>query len=114
MFPIQQITKDPLQNFSLTLPDSSSIALQICFRPQQLGWFINSLTYGVFVLNCMRITTNPNMLHQYRNLIPFGMACFTQASREPMFIEDFSEGNATLYILSEDEVKQYVSFLNGS
>lgn len=111
MLLIRQITKDPLQQQSVVLPDGTSVTLQFYYRPLQLGWFLNSITYGEFVLKGLRITNSPNMLHQWRNQIPFGLACYTDGLREPTQQEDFFSGAAKLYLLTEEEVEEYTEFL---
>ncbi len=78
----------------------------------QYGWFIRSLVYKGVTINGARITNNPNFLRQFKNQIPFGMACFTEEEREPTLIEDFSSESSKLYILTEAEVDQYENFLN--
>lgn len=112
MFLIGQITSDPCQQQQLVLADGSAIALQIYFRSMQLGWFINQITYGAFILQGVRITNSPNILNQFKNQIPFGLACLSTSEREPSQIEDFSSGASKLYILSATEVEQYSAYLN--
>lgn len=109
MFLIQQITSDPLQTQSITLPDGNTLSITLYYRPLQYGWFFSNLNYSIngtqtFVLNELRITNNPNMLYQFKNQIPFGLACFTVGNREPTQQEDFFSGASTLYILSQEEV----------
>jgi hypothetical protein len=111
MFLIQQITTDPAQKQTLILPDGTSLSLTIQFVPMQYGWFITSLVYQSFTLNGLRITNSPNMLHQFRNQIPFGLACFSNNNREPSQQQDFSSGASQLYILSAEEVAQYTELL---
>ena len=111
MFLIQQITNDPLQKQTLILPDGTSLSLTVNFVPMQYGWFITSLIYGSFTLNGLRITNSPNMLHQFKNQIPFGLACFSTNNREPSQQQDFSSGASQLYILSSAEVAQYAGLL---
>lgn len=108
---IQQITDDPSQNQILPLPNGNSINLTIQYIPQQSGWFITSLTYLNFTLQGVRITNSPNMLHQFRNQIPFGLACYTTAQREPTQQQDFLSGASTLYLLSQADVMAYAEFL---
>lgn len=112
MLLIQQLTGDPLQQQTLILPDGTSLSLTIYFVPLQIGWFITNLTYQNFVLNGVRITNSPNMLIQFQNQIPFGLACFSASNREPTQQEDFASGASTLYILTAAEVKQYQELLN--
>lgn len=86
--------------------------MTIYFRPMQLGWFINSITYQTkFILRGMRITNSPNMLNQFRNKIPFGLGCFSAGNREPSQQKDFSSGASQLYILSAAEVAAYAEYL---
>lgn len=111
MFIIQQITSDPLQQMTLVLSDGTSLTMTVYFVPMQQGWFITNLTYGSFVLNGLRITVSPNMLNQFRNLIPFGLACYSNGNREPSLQQDFASGSCILYLLSQEECIQYSELL---
>jgi hypothetical protein len=113
MFQIQNITTAPRQKQTLVLPDGNQILISMYFCPLQQGWFIPSISYRDFALTNLRIVNSPNMLYQYRNLIPFGLACFSTAQREPSLQEDFAVGNSKLYILTEAEVEEYVEILSG-
>ncbi len=112
MFLVQQITTDPRQQMTLVLPDGSSLTMTIYFVPMQNGWFITNLTYKTFILNGFRVVVSPNMLNQYRNKIPFGLACYSVDNREPSLQEDFSSFACNLYILSEAECNQYAELLS--
>lgn len=112
MFLIQQVTADALQQQVLVLPDGTNFQMTLYFRPIQQGWFINQLAFGDrFELNGLRVTNSPNMLNQFRNLIPFGLGCFSANNREPSQSQDFSSGASKLYALSAAEVRQYAEFL---
>lgn len=111
MLLINQITSDPLQQQNLVLSDGTQVLIQLYFRPLQFGWFINVLSYGDFKLQGLRITNSPNMLYQWRNKLPFGLACFTTNLREPSQQDDFSSGASKLYLLTEAEVNEYTEFL---
>lgn len=113
MLRIQQITQDPLQKQSVALNDGTLVNLTLYYMPLQFGWFIRELSWETFITHNIRVTNSPNILHQFRNQIPFGLACFTTAQREPTQQEDFSSQAANLYILTEDEVDEYVRFLSG-
>jgi len=82
------------------------------YSQQQYGWYFLNLTYGTFELNGLRITVNPDMLYQWKNLIPIGLACVTTANREPTQLQDFSSGLFQLYVLTQAEVQQYTEFLH--
>lgn len=112
MFIIQQVTNAPLQQMTLILEDGSQLSLTLYFMPMQQCWIIQNLAYGNFVLNGMRIVVSPNMLNQFINQLPFGLACFTNTGREPSLALDFSSGNFQLYILSQAECVQYAELLS--
>lgn len=114
MYQVQQITQDSLQQQTLVLPDGTAIGLTMRYVPLQYGWFAN-ITYGSsFVLNGLRITNSPNMLHQFRNQIPFGLACVSSGPREPTQLQDFYSGFSILYVLNSSEVEQYTEYLSTS
>lgn len=113
MYNITQITDDYAQTQNVILQDGTSFKLTIVYKPIQQGWFIQDLVYGTFRLQNMRITSSPNMLLQFINQIPFGLACFTALGREPTQLQDFSSGNFTLFVLSEEEVVEYKVYLSG-
>lgn len=111
---LQQITDAPVQQQTVALSDGTTFSISIKYVPQQYGWFITSLTYGDFTLSGYRIVNSPNMLNQYRNEIPFGLACATAGNREPTQQQDFSSGASTIFLLSAEEVQQYTRFLIGT
>lgn len=113
MLLIQEFSNEPKQQHTLVLPDGSRFTVNFEFKPQQTGWFITELTYGSFILRNLRITTNPNILHQFKNLLPFGLGCYVQDNQEAVLPEDFSSGRAKLYVLTRDEVELYEEILSG-
>lgn len=114
MYEIQNLTNDPKQKQTLVLPDGTQIKIEIRFVPMQLGWFITNITYQTFQLEGIRICNSPDLLYQYRNQLPFGLACFsTFVGREPSQQDDFLSKASTLYILTQEEVEQYTELLSG-
>lgn len=112
MYEITQITVDPTQNRNLILYDGSVLRMTMIFKPMQYGWFA-TLVYGTsFTINNIRIVNSPNILQQWRNLIPFGLACYSTQNREPMQQQDFIAGNSKLYILDHAEVEAFTDLLN--
>lgn len=115
MYIINQVTADPVQKQNLILPDGTALSMTIRFVPQQFGWFINELIYGTFTLDGIRITVSPNMLRQFKNQIPFGLACYSNTTpREPSQQLDFSSSAFSLFLLDATEVNQYEEILAGN
>lgn len=113
MLQITELTSEPKQIQTLTLPDGTDVVLSIEYKPMQSGWFIESITHENWVARNLRIVTSPNMLRQYKNQIPFGLACFVTDGHEPVLQEDFSQARAQLFILTAEEVDDYEEILSG-
>lgn len=113
MFQIQNLTNNSRQKQTLFLPDGTFILIEIYFIEMQQGWFITSLQYGDFSVSGLRICNSPNLLRQFKNQIPFGLACFSTAEREPSLVDDFLSSNSQLFILTESEVQEYEDYLSG-
>lgn len=112
MLLINQVTDATTQRRNLVLEDGTSLDLEVQFVPLQGGWFINELSYLGFTLRGVRIGNNLNILNQYRNLLPFGLACVTDLEREPSLQGDFLSGEFKLFILTAEEVQQFSEFLS--
>ncbi len=113
MLLITGVTDAALQNKSLILPNGTTLSIQIYFRPNQYGWFLNYVINGTFVVRGIRITSNANILRPWKDLLTFGLACFTVDNREPTQQQDFLSGASKLYVLSASEVTDYEKFLAG-
>lgn len=113
MYQISQITSDPQQSQRLALPDGTLISLSLSYSETQYGWFAD-ITYGTFTVTRFRITTSPNILRQWKNLIPFGLCCTTQDDQEPTQVQSFSSGYASLFVLSAADAELYEDYLSGA
>lgn len=113
MFLITNITSDAQQTQTLTLPDGSSLTMQLYYNVSQYGWFM-TISWGSFQLNSFRICNSPNILNQFRNQLTFGLLCLTSDQREPTQIMDFASGASQLFILSSAEVAEYQNLLQGA
>ena len=116
MLLIPGLTQSANQTITFILSDGTTFTMTLYYNQTQQGWFINNLTYSPdsFTLNGLRIGVNPNMLFQWQNVIPFGLACATQTGLDPTLQQDFVSGNAQLYVLSAAEVAQYSETLRGN
>ena len=101
------LTDQPNQEFPITLPDGTTATLDLEFWPQQLGWYYNLTWDGqtpAFGLNGQYLAASPNLLRQWRNVIPFGIAITTLDGQDPTNQEDFVNGNCTLLLLNASDV----------
>jgi len=100
---IQGIGSQAKQQFTIPLTDGTRVSAYLEYRPQQTGWFLN-LVWQDWTLNGLRITASPNILRQWQNVIPFGIAVITSGNVEPLNSYDFSTATAIMVLLEGDDV----------
>ena len=71
-------------------------------KPQQFGWFMN-LVWGNFSVNNLRLAVGPNILRQFKNQIPFGIAISGVGNIDPLNQTDWVSNNG-FFILTSDDV----------
>jgi len=105
---INNISNDPKQKHTVLLGENSArIVITLTYKPTQLGWFMD-LEYedlGIKI-NGLRVTTNTNILNQWRNILPFGLMCTCKDNQDALLLDDFIVERAQLHVLSKDEVAQ--------
>ena len=101
---LNALTDKPNQNIVVVLDDGTEVSITLRFSANQKGWFY-SVTYGTFVDNNRRLVVCPNMLRQFRSILPFGLACDSNDGYEPIMVSDFATGRVSLYILTQADVQ---------
>ncbi len=101
---ITGIQANPSQELTVVLEDGTSFTLSMYFRPAISMWMCDIL-YGEIAINNMRVCNNLNILEQYSNILPFGIACFTDSGYEPSLIDDFSTLKAQLLLMTSSDVE---------
>ena len=92
----------PKQTFKFTIDGYDYVEVYIEFKPQQYSWFFN-LTWGNFSLFGERVAVSPNLLRQFKDLIPFGIMISGEDGLDPFAIDSWVTKNK-FYFLSADEV----------
>lgn len=107
---LDTISNDAKQKHTVLLEsDNSPIVIRLTYKPTQIGWFLD-LEYDMkdFAVHGIRITTNTNILNQWRNILPFGLICYCDGNQDPLDLQDFLVERAHLAVLSADEVKELI------
>ena len=105
---LDTISNDARQKHTILLAeDSSRIVLELTYKPDVLGWFLD-VTYenANFEVRGLRVVTSSNLLRQWKNILPFGILCQCDDAQDPLLLEDFLVKRAILSILSKEEVAQ--------
>ena len=115
MLLIKNLTANAKQSQTLVLPDGSKLVITLEYKASQNGWFYTEISNSKqnLTVKGMRIVNNPNALRQFKNIINFGLACYTSGNREPTNIQDFASGASQLFVLTQSEVLEYETFLMG-
>lgn len=100
---VSGITSQPKQQLSLVLDDGSTVTVLMQYKPQQIGWFAD-FVWGTWTANGVRLTSSPNLLRQYRQILPFGLAIIMANNVDPLNVTDFSAGTATVFLLNAADV----------
>ena len=106
------LTTQANQTSFILLEDGSRVELGLSYRPQQMGWFLNIRWPGnerlavPFETFGRRLVASPNLLRQYRHLVPFGLMLYTIDNLEPMGRTCFVDGTADLILLNEADVAE--------
>lgn len=104
MFELTQLGNESKQQITMLLEDNTRVVFNFEYKPNLLGWFFG-FTYGDVNYQNIRLTTTYNILRAYRNWLPFGLRCDTADDEEPMDIDDFVNGYASVYLLTKADVQ---------
>lgn len=106
MYAINQLSDAAFQQATLQMPDGSTGTLNLYYRASTPRWFFDflhpSLPHGGPKGN--GLTTYPNLLRPWQNIVPFGFACTTLDGQDPVDSQDFVDGYATLFVLTAADV----------
>lgn len=104
MYQLTQLGNDPKQEIEMLLDDGSRVRFYFEYKANQLGWFFGFQYQDINYQN-IRLTTSYNILRAYRNYLPFGLRCDTPDMEEPIDLDDFISGYATVYLLTKQDVQ---------
>lgn len=98
---IDAVTNQPNQQINLILPDTTIVPFILQYMDGNQGWFFSMPSLNI---NNMALVVSPNCLRDFRRVIDFGLALDTNDGYESVFINDFTNGRASLYLLDAEDV----------
>ena len=105
-YKINGITDDPKQRFNVQIPNSDeNLEVVLNYLPSQQAWYLD-LFYKDFSIYGYKVALSPNMLREFRNIIPFGISVSSMDNIYPMEITAFSSDRVNMYVLDKSDVKE--------
>lgn len=101
---LNTLSNDARQTQTIPVPDGSQIFFRIEYRENQAGWFY-SLNWKTVSINNRRLVCSPNILRQFRRVLPFGFFVTSKDGLEPIYAEDFSSQRVLVYFLYNKAVQ---------
>lgn len=102
---LNNLSDDANQLVTYVLDDGSTVQMTFVFRPAIGRWTVD-VSHSEVTLYGVNVCLSPNMLRQWKNIIPFGIAILSNNGLDPFQITDFIDGTVTVNMLSADEVQQ--------
>ncbi|WP_405316539.1 hypothetical protein [Faecalibacillus faecis] len=102
---ITGITSEYRQSFQFLTQNGEKVDFSLYYYITQQSWFFD-FTYKDYTCKCQRVVLTPNALRHLKNIIPFGIAFYSNDKVEPIFVDDFESGRVQILVLNTDEVKE--------
>lgn len=101
---VDNLSDNASQITRLILDDGSVVVLSLQYSAASERWTY-SVSYGDFTFNGGNLCLNPNFMRQWRQVLPFGLACASTDGVDPFDVEDFASGRVSLYKLNAQDVQ---------
>ncbi len=100
---VDNLTSDANQLTKFVLGDGSTVIINLVYAAANQRWNI-SVSRDTFIVTNIGVCIHPNFMREWRNILPFGIGCTTIDGGDPVFVDDFSTGRATLHVLDAADV----------
>ena len=113
---IDNLTDDADQVTNLTLEDGTVAILELHYRGATQRWTYD-VTHPSFPAGAVKgqmLCAYPNILRQFKNVVPFGISCVSTDGLDPISAEDFVDGRVSLYLLDAADVEAVERSLFGA
>ena len=97
------LTEDSKQNLLFYLENDEVSEIDLEFRDNVRGWFYG-IKYNNFVIKNRKLVNSPNIIRQYKNILPFGISAISNDKLDPLFLSDFVNERIQIFILEKNEV----------
>ena len=110
MLEITGIGQDSIQQFSVLAPNGNNLEVELEYNFACQCWMITLLD-GTYTFKKMKVVNNANILHQWSNILDYGIGFSNDNHVDPLRIDDFLLGNSHMYYLDSTDVTTYAAGL---
>jgi hypothetical protein len=91
MFPVNNLTASGNQTSAVLLADGTTVTLTFRYRAAIQRWTVDvAYSKTGFVANGIGLSTHPNLLRDWRDVIPFGLQVSTTDGTDPFMASDLA------------------------
>ena len=101
---ITRLTDSAQQTFILIGENGEEINFALRYMPTQLSWFFDIDDGNSLTLKGAYLGVGANVLRNFRNNTPIGLAVISTDGFDPRDISDFTDGRVAIYLLNTEEV----------
>lgn len=99
-------TDSPRQSEEILLPDNTTFTINLYYNNLTSSWFFDILyPASNFTLLGQKLTSNPNVIHNFRNKLKFGLSFIVKDGGELWYKDDFTSGRVDVYLLDETDLQ---------
>lgn len=98
MFVLNNLTTSGNQTTTVILADGTSATLTFIYRAAVQRWTVD-VTYKSFIEKGRGLSSHPNLLRIWRNVIQFGLRVSTADGTDPFLADDLASGRVTITVL---------------
>lgn len=100
---MQQITIKENSTIEIVNAKNETFTGYINYNTSRQGWFLDLVSDNIKIYG-IKMTSVPNILRQWKDLLGFGISVICENNSEPFFLEDFNTGRAKLFLLELDDL----------
>lgn len=104
MHQITTLTNEPIQRHQLVLDNNDTVDFRLYFSSRTQCWYFD-FAYKELSVKCSKVVLSPNLLRNFRRIIPFGIAFASDGSTEPFRLDDFSSNRIKMYVLNSEDIE---------
>ena len=110
---ITALTDSPIQSLIIVDELGNNFNLNLRWQDLTSSWYYDLIySDSNFSLMGCKLVTNLNLLKQWKNILPFGLACLSSDGQDPFSQEDFANNRINLFTLTPTDLSDIKNIWN--